>query len=230
MKLKTLTYVLTLLIFQNCNPQTNSPDLSKIATEEAKKFLKDQRFNSVSITIFDNGKSYIGHYGELDKGLDNQPTNKTLYEMASVTKTMTGYLVASAVNERKLKLDDTVYDILGETYKNLQYNGEPVRIKHLITHTSGLPLNVQGVSELYQNPSLNNFKKAQKKLAFYRKEDLLSEVKSLQLTQKPGENYSYSNVAPNLLAHILEIIYNESFEELLKRKTVHSCSNDKYVY
>ena len=218
MKLKILSYILTLLIALNCSSQPNSPDLLKIVSEEAHVFLEDDRFNSVSITLFHNGESYIGHYGELDKGLGNSPTNETLYELASVTKTMTGYLVARAVYEKKLTLDHTVYDILGSEYNNLQYNGEPVRIKHLITHTSGLPLNVLGVSELYQNPSPDNYKKAQKILAHYSKEDLLAEIKSLQLTQKPGELYSYSNVAPNLMAHILETLYDKSYEQLLQEK------------
>lgn len=206
------------LVFQNCYSQRKSTDVSKVVTEQANEFLEDERFNAVSIAIFAKGKSYIGHYGELDKGLNNQPTNETLYEVASVTKTMTGYLVASAVNEGKLKIEDAVYDILGEDYNNLQFDGEPVKIEHLITHTSGLPLNVQGVSELYQNPSPSNYEKAQKELTFYSKENLLSEVKSLRLTQKPGEHYSYSNVAPNLLAHILEVVYHKPYEQLLNEK------------
>ncbi|WP_338759333.1 serine hydrolase domain-containing protein [Bernardetia sp. ABR2-2B] len=197
---------------------TKKTTLSDIVNEEAQFFLEDKRFNALSIAVFDNGESYIGHYGEMDKGLGNKPTNKTLYEIASVSKTMTGYLVASAVEEGKLKLDDVIYDILGTRYQNLQYNGEPVRIKHLITHTSGLPLNIRGVSELYQNPSSTSYKEAQKVLTNYSKEDLLLEVQSLKLTQKPGENYGYSNIAPNLIAHILEIVYSKSFEELLKEK------------
>lgn len=207
-----------LISFQSCNAQTKKQTLSIIVDEEAQLFLEDDRFNSLSIAIFYNGESYVEHFGELDKGKGNKPTNKTLYEIASVSKTMTGYLVASAVEEGKLKLDDAVYDILGDKYKNLEYGGEPVRIEHLITHTSGLPLNVRGVSELYQNPSSNNYHEAQRILSQYSKEDLLSEIQSLKLTQKPGENYGYSNVAPNLIAHILEVVFDKTFEELLQEK------------
>ena len=218
MKIKIIIYSLVLLIIQSCNSQTSNHILSTIINEEAQLFLNDERFNAVSIAVYNNGESSIGHYGELDKDLGNRPTNQTLYEIASVTKTMTGYLVAMAINEGKLTLDDPIYDILGKKYLNLQYREEPVTIQHLITHTSGLPLNIQGVSRLYQNPNSNNYSKAQKILANYSKEELLLEIQSIKLTQKPGEDYSYSNVAPNLIAYILEVVYNKPFEQLLKEK------------
>ncbi|MFK8039087.1 MAG: serine hydrolase domain-containing protein [Crocinitomicaceae bacterium] len=217
-KYKLIIYGLILLLALGCKLQSKEKGLSLIIENQAEKLLKDSRFNAVSIAVFDNGRSFLGHYGELDKNLNNKPTNKTLYEIASVTKTMTGYLVACAINDQKFTLESTVYDILGEEYENLQYRGEPVRIKHLITHTSGLPLNIRGISELYQNPNTNNYYKAQKKLSDYKKEELLSEIKSLELNQIPGKSYNYSNVAPNLIAYILEKVYAKSFEQLLEEK------------
>ena len=151
-------------------------------------FLKDNRFNAVSITVYDNGKSFIGHYGELDKNIGNKPTNQTLYEIASVTKTMTGYLVACAINEGKVNLESVVYDILGEEFKNLKYKEEPIRIKHLITHTSGLPLNINGISELYQSPNISSYKRAQKILSNYTKDDLLKEIKFLKVKSNTRES------------------------------------------
>ncbi|UZO79955.1 beta-lactamase family protein [Aquimarina sp. ERC-38] len=218
MKIKWIVYSLILIVAQSCNSQSNKKELSIIVENEVEKVLKDHRFNAISIAVVDKKRSFLGHYGELDKHLNNKPSNKTLYEIASVSKTMTGYLVACAVNEQKLKLESSVYDILGKEYENLEFNGEPVRIKHLITHTSGLPLNIKGISELYQKATTNNYYKAKKKLNEYKKEELLSEVKYLELHQKPGEVYSYSNVAPNLIAYILEKVYDKSFEQILKEK------------
>jgi len=218
MKFKLVIFILIFATTQSCQSQPNEKDLPEIIGNEAKKFLKDNRFSAVSIAVFDNGREFLGHFGELDKNFNNEPTNETLYEIASVTKTMTGYLVACAINEQKLSLESSVYDILGKEYENLEYKGEPVRIRHLITHTSGLPLNVKGISELYQNSTTNNYYKAKKKLTEYTKEQLLSEIKSLELNQKPGEVYSYSNVAPNLIAYILEKVYNKSYEQLLAEK------------
>lgn len=218
MKYNLIIYGLFLLAISSCKSQSNKSQLSSIVENEAKLFLTDNRFESVTISIFHKGENFIGHFGELDHNQNNKPTNETLYEIASVTKTMTGYLVACAVNEGKISLDTPVQDILGKEFSNLDYKGDSVLIRHLITHTSGIPLNVNGVSKLYENPNGVNYKKAQGILSKYSKKNLLDEIKSLELTESPGKNYSYSNVAPNLLAFILEEIYAKPYESILKEK------------
>lgn len=213
-------FIFSLFVFTtlSCEAEDYTNNLSKIVTNETQNFLEDKRFSSVSITVFHKGESFIGHFGELDYKKGNTPSNQTLYELASITKTMTGYLVACAVYEEKFTLDTPVHQILGEEFKNLSFEGEPVRIRHLITHTSGLPLNISQVSELYEQPDINNYQQAQKILTSYTQQSLLAEVKSLRLTEPPGNNYSYSNVAPNLIAHILETIYQKKFDVLLEEK------------
>lgn len=218
MKIKFGILFFIVSIIYSCNSQTNESELMTVVNKEAKSFLGDERFNSVSIAVYHKGKSYIGHFGELDKNQNNKPTNETLYEIASVTKTMTGYLVACAVEEGKIELNTPVYEVLGEGYRNLIYKGEPVRIIHLITHTSGIPSNIDEVNELYQDPSFNNYSRAQEILSAYTKQELLADLKSLELTEPLGKTYSYSNVTPNLVAYILETIYNKPFELLLKEK------------
>ena len=218
MKVVLIVTSLFLLTINSCSQQDEKKDLDELISKEANAFLKDNRFNAVSIAVYHKGESYIGHYGELDAKQNNTPTNETLYEIASVTKTMTGYLVACAVEEGKLALDTPVYEILGEEYRNLSYEKEPIRIIHLITHTSGIPLNISEVSELYQQPGLDNYSRARKILSTYTKQELLNELKSLKPTMSPGKVYSYSNVAPNLVAHILETVYDESFEKLIRAK------------
>ena len=64
---------------------------------------------------------------------------KPIYEVGSVSKTITGYLVAKAVLEQKIKLEDDIRIYLEGNYSNLEYNGTPITIRNLITHTSGLP-------------------------------------------------------------------------------------------
>ena len=74
----------------------------------------------------------------MDKGKGNIPTDSTIYEIASVSKSFTGILVAQAVLQR-LNINDDIRKYLSEDFSNLEYEGKPVRIKHLLTHTAGLP-------------------------------------------------------------------------------------------
>ena len=106
--------------------------------ENAKYLLKESKGNSVSIGVYLNGKTYSRHYGEIDKGKKNKATDETLFEIASVTKTFTGTLMARAVLEGKVKMDADVRDYLRQEFANLQYKGKPVTIKDLLTHRTGI--------------------------------------------------------------------------------------------
>ena len=207
-----------ILISTSCNSQFRRDKIAATVKDNALQLLKDDRFNAVSIAVYYKSVGYINHFGELDKGKGNTPTNETLYEIASVTKTMTGYLLAKAVTDNKIKLSDPVIKYLGSSYNNLSFNTTDVTIQHLLTHTSGLPLNVKGVSELYANSTKNGYQKAQKILSKYTKDSLLNDLKNLKIERLPGTEYSYSNVAPNLLAYILEIVYNTPFITLLNEQ------------
>jgi CubicO group peptidase (beta-lactamase class C family) len=193
--MKYLTAIL-FFTFLACNSvhKTNKQIVENAITNNATKLLEDKRFHSVSITVFKDGEATIKHFGELTIGEGNKPNDSTLYELASVTKTFTGYVAAKAVLDKKINLEDDIRIYLDEPYPNLEFKGEPIRIKHLITHTSGFP----------------NFPiKSENKKAFFEG------LKLIKIETIPGEVYSYSNTAPELTAYILEKVYQKPYEELV---------------
>lgn len=119
--------------------EINKQNIENVITKNALQLLEDKRFHSVSIAVLKDGESTIKHFGELAIGKGNKPNDSTLYELASVTKTFTGYIAAKAVLDKKINLDDDIRIYLNEPYPNLEFKGDPIRIKHLITHTSGFP-------------------------------------------------------------------------------------------
>ena len=67
-------------------------------------------------------------------------TAETLYRVASITKPFTATAILQLRDAGKLRLDDRVRDVL-PWFKPLAVtdDGAPISIRHLITHTSGLP-------------------------------------------------------------------------------------------
>ncbi|KFF08872.1 serine hydrolase domain-containing protein [Flavobacterium hydatis] len=195
MTIKHLTaFLFFALLGCKSNQEINKQNIENAITKNALQLLEDKRFHSVSITVFKDGESTIKHFGELSIGKGNKPNDSTLYELASVTKTFTGYVAAKAVLDKKINLDDDIRIYLSEPYPNLEFNGESITIKHLLTHTSGFP----------------NFPiKSENKEAFFEG------LKLIKIETKPGEIYSYSNTAPELTAYILEKVYQKPFEELV---------------
>jgi CubicO group peptidase (beta-lactamase class C family) len=216
-------YCLASIALLSCKKEEQPPSTSEITIrtlvdKEARAFLQDSLLTSVSIGIYRQGEKITAHYGELDKGQNNTPTDETIYEIASVSKTFTGTLVAQAVLDGKLTIEDDIRIFLGEEYNNLAYENDPVRIKHLLFHQAGfpqfLPETVGALMTEFTPELPSQIHAIQSK---YNREAFLKDVQQIELTAAPGTHYGYSNVDVELMAYILEQIYHESYEELVTK-------------
>ncbi len=168
--------------------------ISSVIAKNARELLEDKRFHSVSIAVLKDHMELSEHFGELEIGKGNSPNDSTIYEIASVTKTFLGTLAARAVLDQKIHLDDDVRTYLDQDYPNLEFNGKPVTIKHLLTHTSGFPnFPIKGES----------------------KPDFFEGLKEIEIGSEIGTDYAYSNTAPELMAYILEKVYGTPYEVLV---------------
>lgn len=197
--------------------ETDVVNLQSAVDSAAKEMLSQPLINSTSIGIYYGGEEYIGHYGELEKGKQNKPTNETFYEIGSLSKAITGTMVAKAVLEGKISLEDSVNQYLDGKYPNLSYQNQPVRIKHLLTHTSTLP----NMLPMEVNTILNNFldhdtpSKINQVLSDYDKNKFLEDLYTIEISAELGTKYSYSTTGTELIAHILEVVYEKEYEKQL---------------
>ena len=186
--------------------------------KNAAEILRDPIINSISIGIYKDGKAYTGHYGELDKGQGKTATDDTVYGIASVTKTFTGILTAQAVLDGKLSLDDDIRQYLDDDYPNFEYEGHPIRIKHLITHTSGFPANHKDFEAVLSDDKDGMlWKRMYEAEKNYSKEKFFKDIKDIKITQRPGKTFLYSNLSTNMMGHILEQVYHKSYIDLLEK-------------
>lgn len=189
--------------------------------QNAHVLLSDSKISAVSVGVYKDGKKYIRHYGELDKGKGNAPTNQTIYEIASVSKTLTGVLVAKAVLEGKLKLEEDIRTYLKEDFPNFAYNGQPIKLKHLLTHTCGLPQflpeSINALMTEFNEELPFRMNEIQEQ---YSRQAFFNDLHKVKLDTLPGTSYGYSNVDTELVAHILENVYQTPFDELLQATLV----------
>ncbi len=180
-------------------------------------FMQDTSRVGLSIGIVNNGNTYFYNYGTLEKGTHKLPTHETIYEIGSVSKTFTGFLLARAIIDRKIKLDNDIRQYLHGRYPNLSYQGQPIKIGHLVSHTSGLPPFLPHRPDLFQHAKDSIPFLLAKLHAAYTKALFLRDLHHVTLDTIPGFNYRYSNTAAQTLGFILEKVYNTRFEELVKR-------------
>lgn len=224
MKINYFIILISIFVLSCKNSSNKSQTIERTLIElsmdrNADSLLLDPTVNAISIGVYKDGNTYIGHYGEIDKGQANKPTDETIYEIGSVSKTFAGTLVAQAELEGKLSLNDDIRKYLNSDFPNLEYQGNPIRIRHLITHTSRLPRFLPvTINQIVENPTDS--------LAFhiyeieknYSREEFLSDLQTVVIDTLPGTKDSYSSADTELIAHILENIYNQSYHELIQQK------------
>lgn len=130
------------------------------------------------------------------------------FEIGSVTKSMAGILLADLVASGKASLDDALSQYLPEGTAVPEYEGQPILLRHLVTHTSGLP----------RLPPRLQFDDATDPYASFTPEALLASLQDVTLAQAPGEKFEYSNFGTMLLSFVLSREAGMDFGELAAEK------------
>jgi CubicO group peptidase (beta-lactamase class C family) len=164
----------------------------------------------LSIVVIKDDSTFFYHYGETKKGSGNLPCDTTIYEIGSVSKTFTGLLLAKALEDKKLALDDDIRTYLPASCSKLAYKKQPITIKHLVNHTSGLPRVTDDLEKQPDYDSLNPYKNYSRQMVY----DYLGDLK---LKVAPGSVQDYSNTGMALLGIIIEKVYDMSYADLVEQ-------------
>jgi D-alanyl-D-alanine-carboxypeptidase/D-alanyl-D-alanine-endopeptidase len=129
----------------------------------------------------------------------------TAFEIGSITKTMTAFLLAELAADGTITLDDPLTAHLPGGTLVPDFAGEPVRLRHLLTHTAGLgSLPARMVIENPDDP-----------YAALTTEQLLGSLGDVTLAAAPGTTWEYSNFAFMVLSHIAATTRGADYADLL---------------
>lgn len=130
------------------------------------------------------------------------------FEIGSVSKTMTAVLLAELITQGKASLDDPLADYLPEGTTVPDFEGQPILLRHVVTHTSGLPVlpSRLGATDM-GNPYAN-----------LTEEALLASLGDVTLTTAPGSAFEYSNFASMVLSLAVARRAGMDLETLLRQR------------
>ena len=192
--------------------------LDTLVNRLGSEFMKTPEAVGLSVAVYHSDQISYFNFGITKKGSQKPPTAATVYEIGSITKTFVSTLLAFAVTEKKVKLDDDIRKYLPGDYPNLAYQGEPIKLVHLANLTSELPNWLPEKPEAFQGVSPDSIPYVLINLhKNYSQDDFYSDLKQVQLKAAPGKNPRHSNVAAQLLAYILERVYQQPLEVLVKQ-------------
>lgn len=128
----------------------------------------------------------------------------TAFEIGSVSKTLNALLLQQLIDAGKLGLDDPVQAHLPKGVSMPKHGDSPITLRHLLTHTSGLPS--LAPSWQIRDPA-NPYREIDRKA-------LHKGLASITLSRAPGAQFEYSNLGAMLLSDIISRSADKPFPKL----------------
>ncbi len=157
----------------------------------------------VAVAVVKDGKIIFQRgYGTANLEYDLPITSKTVFHVASVSKQFTAFSIYLLEKQGKISLEDDIRKYVSE----VPDFGKTIRIKHLLSHTSGL-----------------RDQWALLTLAGWRMDDVITTEHILKIISRqkelnfePGSQFSYSNSGYSLLAEVVKRVSGKTFAEYTK--------------
>jgi CubicO group peptidase (beta-lactamase class C family) len=191
-----------LILASACSPKdTATRNIDDLHEYFSKEFPADEPGASILImkgtdTLFSRS------YGLADLKTKERITPKTLFNLGSISKTFVGNAILMLQEQGKLSVDDPIGKYFPD-FKNKDIANR-VTIRHLLTHTSGLP----------------DIRQVSKDTVFYLTakdaENWYPITQTDSLNFEPGSKWQYSNPAFNGLALIIEQVSGMKWQKYIE--------------
>ena len=168
--------------------------------------MREQGIPGIGLAVVRNGKTIKAQgYGLANIELSVPASAETIFEIGSITKQFTATAVMLLVEEGRLSLDDPISKYFPEAPPALT----GVTIRHLLTHTSGIP-------DIDGEVDVNTAGKGVVDLRHEYKEDELARAYlSQHLASQPGTKWNYCNVCYGLIGILIHRATGKTYEDFL---------------
>jgi CubicO group peptidase (beta-lactamase class C family) len=181
---------------------TDPAELEAFLDELLAQEMEEYHIAGAAVSVVKDGKLFFAKgygYADLEHKIPVDP-EQTVFRIGSVGKTITWTAVMQLVEQGKLDLEADVNTYLDfripDTYP------EPIRLKHLMTHTSGFEQRLLGSAVL----DANNLPP--------EREFLISFMPARM--RPPGEYISYSNYNAVLAGYIVERVSDQPYDQYIQ--------------
>jgi len=188
----------------------------KVDFESGIKFLmRYGHFPSISACIIDKDEVvWSDGFGFSDKENNIYATDETVYQIASITKTVTGTALMQLFDLGYFELDDDVNEFLPFELRNPNFPELSITYRMLLSHSSSLAdtNSYWDIDFLIEGPPFDGY-------PYPWLENYLTPGGSIydpsiwSENYPPGERSSYANINFDIIAYLVEIISEEPFYE-----------------
>ena len=183
-------------------PAQSIPELQ----QQIAKILSDTHTPGISIAIVHrDGPEWVTALGKADVASNRDATAWTLFRIGSTSKAFASLSILNLVREGKLTLDTPIHNLIPEVgYENKWESTDPVRVVHLLEHTTG-----------WDDLHLREYAKDAPDMSLRQALDFGRS--SRQSRWRPGTRMAYCNSGPAVAAYIVEKITGQRFEDYVEQ-------------
>jgi CubicO group peptidase (beta-lactamase class C family) len=226
-----LTLFTAILVASVSCTQTNKPgvenaalsgDTLKLASEKLQTYIDNEKLGGISALIFKDGETvYRENFGYLNL-VEKTPMDETaIFRIFSMTKPITAVALMTLFDEGKFTLDDKVSKYIPEFEGAMVYNAETktlepqideLTIRHLLTHTSGIPYGWDQkayVDSLYRTLSASAWDGT-----IGEKVKILAKI---PLKNQPGTKWEYG-LGIDVAGYLVEVLSGTPLDVYMKTK------------
>jgi D-alanyl-D-alanine-carboxypeptidase/D-alanyl-D-alanine-endopeptidase len=159
------------------------------------------------VGVVREGRSEVFGFGRVSADVDRAPDGRTIFEIGSMTKAFTSLALADMAREGIVRLDDPVATLLPEDVRVPDRDGRAITLRTLANHSSGLPR--------VMPQALSGMLASGDPYAKIMADDVFAFLKTANLSNAPGEKFSYSNIGPSLLGMAVTRRAGTPYEDLI---------------
>jgi CubicO group peptidase (beta-lactamase class C family) len=181
---------------------TDPAELEAFLDDLFAKEMEEYHIAGAAVSVVKDGELFFAKgygYADVEKGIPVDP-KQTIFSIGSITKTFTWTAVMQLVEPGKLDLEADINTYLDfripDTYP------EPIRLKHLLTHTSGFENRLFGTMTSDANDLLP------------AREYLSSQIWAR--VNPPGEYVNYSNYNAILAGYIVARVSGQPYDQYIQ--------------
>lgn len=218
-------------------PSPSQTNLTIVFEALIPELLEKHNVNGLSITLISpDQKIWSRGFGLADVERKVPVTSTTVFQAASISKSITALGVLILAEEGKINLDAPV-----ETYLTRwrlppsPFNHDDVTVRRILNHTAGLSVRSYfGFHPEEKLPTLEetlNGKIGGRGLKGFIANEIANRYEDVRVVQKPGLETRYSGGGYTLLQLLIEEVTGQSFSSVIKEKVLtplkmHSSSYD----
>jgi CubicO group peptidase (beta-lactamase class C family) len=177
-------------------PTCPTPDFARQAQDLIKPYLEAESFSGSILVAKDGTPVWRESFGAADREWDVPNTADTKFRLGSITKQFTAAAILQLIDQGKLSVDDPI----SKYYVDAPAAWSKVTIKHLLTHTSGIP-SYTALPGFFEKSSMSPLSP----------DGIIKLTRDMPLEFEPGTKYNYDNTGYILLGYVIEKVSGETY-------------------